>query len=34
MPEGLTLSYNTDIAKSRHTFGTFDPNNGKNMAIC
>jgi cytidyltransferase-like protein len=29
MPEGLTLSYNTDTAKSRHTFGTFDPNNGK-----
>jgi hypothetical protein len=28
-PEGLTLSYNTDTARSRHTFGTFDPNNGK-----
>jgi cytidyltransferase-like protein len=28
-PEGLTLSYNTDTARSRHTFGTFDPNDGK-----
>jgi len=29
IPEGLTLSYNNDEAKSRHSFGTFDPNNGK-----
>ena len=29
LPEGLTLSYNTDTAKSRRSFGTFDPNNGK-----
>ena len=29
MPEGLTLSYNTDTAKSRRSFGTFDPNDGK-----
>ena len=29
LPEGLTLSYNNDDAKSRHSFGTFDPNSGK-----
>jgi cytidyltransferase-like protein len=29
IPEGLTLSYNNDEAKSRHSFGTFDPNTGK-----
>ena len=29
MPKGLTLSYNTNTAKSHHTFGTFDPNDGK-----
>lgn len=29
MPEGLTLSYNTNTAKDRHSFGTFDPNDGK-----
>jgi hypothetical protein len=29
LPEGLTLSYNTDTAKSRRSFGTFDPNDGK-----
>ena len=28
-PSGLTLSHNNDKAKTRHTFGTFDPNNDK-----
>jgi len=28
-PSGLTLSNNNDKAKSRHTFGTFNPNNDK-----
>jgi cytidyltransferase-like protein len=28
-PGGLTLSYNNDEAKTRRSFGTFDPNTGK-----
>lgn len=28
-PTGITLSSNNDKAKSRHTFGTFNPNNDK-----
>ena len=29
IPEGLTLSYDNIEAKSRRSFGTFDPNDGK-----
>jgi cytidyltransferase-like protein len=29
LPSGLTLSYDTEKAKTRHTFGTFDPNDSK-----
>ena len=29
LPKGLTLSYDNDKARNRHTFGTFDPSNNK-----
>ena len=29
LPKGLTLSYDTEKARHRHTFGTFDPSNNR-----